>query len=623
MGGLPPSVRIMRFGVFEVDLHSAELRKRGIRLNLQSQPFLLLVTLLKSQGNLVTREELCSTLWPDGTSVDFDHSLGTAVNKLREVLGDSASSPRFIETLPRRGYRFIAPVEVVDETPPTPVVTEPAGRGPQRLSRRPLIWTISGLALALALLVALVTGRRHAPPAPPIRSLAVLPLENLSRDPSQDYFSDGMTDELITELGQLSALRVISRTSAMTYKGSHESLPQIARDLKVDAVVEGAVLRSGSHVRISAQLILGSTDRQLWASSYEGDLRDTFALQKKVASSIAEEVRVKLTSHEEAVLKNVSSVDQEAYDSYLKGRYFWNKRTPEGLKSAIDYFTRAAAKDPNYALAYAGLADSYALAGDWKYGVLSPKEAYPKAKAAATKALVLDNSLGEAHTSLAFCLDNFDWDFDVAGMEFARGIELSPGYATGHDWYGWHLAMLGRNSDAVREVEKAVSLDPLSLIVGADLAEELLIAHRYDEAIVQSRKTVSLDPFFGPAHFALGEGFAERRMFNDGITEFRKAVDLSPSSTAFVANLAHAFALSGMQEEAKKILADLTTRPGGSSGPETALVYLGLGEKDQAMAWLEKAYTEHFSPWVLMRPAFDPLRSEPRFQALLHRIGLK
>ena len=625
MGGLPPSVRFMRFGVFEVDLHSAELRKRGIRLNLQSQPFLLLVTLLKRQGDLVTREELCSTLWPDGTSVDFDHSLGTAVNKLREILGDSASSPRFIETLPRRGYRFIAPVEAIDETPAAPVVRDPLLRGPERLSRRPPLWTISGLALALALLLALGTWRRLAPPPPAIRSLAVLPLENLSRDPSQDYFSDGMTDELITELGQLSALRVISRTSAMTYKGSHESLPQIAADLKVDAVVEGAVLRSGTHVRISAQLILGAADRQLWANSYEGDLGDTFALQKKVARSIAEEVRVKLTPHEEAVLKNVSSVDQEAYDSYLKGRYFWNKRTPEGLKAAIDYFNRAAAKDPNYALAYAGLADSYALAGDWKYGVLAPMEAYPKAKAAATKALVLDNGLGEAHISLAFCMDNYDWDFDVAGMEFARGIELSPGYATGHDWYGWHLAMLRRNSEAVREVEKAVSLDPLSLIVGADLAEELLIAHRYDEAIGQSRKTMSLDPFFGPSHFALGEVFAEKRMFNDAITEFRKAMDLSPGSTAFVANLAHAYALSGMQDEAIKIRTDLTKRPqsAGSSGPETALIYLGLGEKDQAMAWLEKAYKERFSPWVLMRPAFDPLRSDPRFQALLHRIGIK
>jgi TolB-like protein/Tfp pilus assembly protein PilF len=481
-----------------------------------------------------------------------------------------------------------------------------------------------GLALVLALLAALVTWRRHAPPPPAIRSLAVLPLDNLSRDPSQDYFSDGMTDELITELGQLSALRVISRTSAMTYRGSHESLPQIAADLKVDAVVEGAVLRSGNHVRISAQLILGAADRQLWANSYEGDLGDTFALQKKVARSIAEEVRVKLTPHEEAVLKNVSSVDQEAYDSYLKGRYFWNKRTPEGLKAAIDYFNRAAARDPNYALAYAGLADSYALAGDWKYGVLAPKEAYPKAKAAATKALVLDNGLGEAHISLAFCLDNFDWDFDVAGMEFARGIGLNPGYATGHDWYGWHLAMLRRNSEAVREVEKAVSLDPLSLIVGADLAEELLVAHRYDEALGQSRRTVSLDPFFGPAHFALGEVFAEERVFNDAITEFRKAVDLSPGSTAFVANLAYAYALSGMQDEAKNIRTDLTNRlqSAGSSGPETALIYLGLGEKDQA-AWLERAYKERFSPWVLMRPAFDPLRSDPRFQALLHRIGLK
>jgi tetratricopeptide (TPR) repeat protein len=317
-------------------------------------------------------------------------------------------------------------------------------------------------------------------------------------------------------------------------------------------------------------------------------------------------------------------VNPDAYEAYLKGRYSWNKRTADGLKKAIDYFNQAIEKDPDYAPAYAGLADAYALAGDWKYGVLAPREAYPRAKAAATKAIALDSSLGEAHISLAFCLDGFDWDWESAGREFTRGIELSPGYGTGHEWYGWHLAVLGRNGEAVAEVEKAKSLDPLSLIIGADLAEELLVAHRYDEAIEQSRKTVNLDPYFAPVHFVLGQALTQKHIFNEAIAELQKAIDLSPGSTAFRANLAYAYAVSGRTDAAVRILDDLKNRSNDrfSNSAVIALVYVGLGEKDQAIDWLEKAYAERFSPYVLMRPCFDALRSDPRFQDLLHRIHL-
>jgi TolB-like protein/Flp pilus assembly protein TadD len=460
--------------------------------------------------------------------------------------------------------------------------------------------------------------------SPAIRSLAVLPLENLSGDPSQDYFSDGMTDELITELGQISGLRVISRTSVMTYKGARKPLPQIARELNVDTVVEGTVLRSGNQVRIIAQLIEAPADKHLWAQSYEGDVRQTLTLQRQVARAIAEEIHIELTSHERDVLKSVKTVNPDAYEAYLKGRYFWNKRTADGMKKAIDYFNQAIEKDPNYAQAYAGLTDSYALAGDWKYGVLAPKEAYPKAKAAAIRAIELDNTLGEAHISLAFCLDGFDWNFASAGKEFMRGIELSPGYATGYEWYGWHLASLGRNDEAVAEVKKAASLDPLSLIISSDLAEELLIAHRYNEATEQARKTINMDSFFAPAHYVLGQALVQKHMYKEAIAELQRAVELSEGSTAFTANLAYAYAVSGSRNEAVKILNDLKNRPqnGFSNAPEIALVYVGLDQKDQAMSWLEKAFEESFSPWVLMRPAFDPLRSDPRFQNLLHRIGL-
>src|SRR5207245_2953514 len=275
-----------------------------------------------------------------------------------------------------------------------------------------------------------------------------------------------------------------------------KSLRQIARELCVDAVVEGTVLRSGEQVRITAQLIQASADKHLWAESYEGDLRDTLALQKKVARAIAEQIRINLTPQEQAVLKNVKVVNPEAYEAYLKGRYFWNKRTADGLKKAIDYFNQAIEKDPNYAQAYTGLADSYALLGDWEYGILAPKEAFPRAKAAATKALELDNTLGEAHTSLAFSLDLFDWDWASAEREFRRAIELNPGYATGHHWYAWHLSLLGRNGEAIAEMRRAEDLDPLSLIINADLAELLLIAHFYDDSIQQSRKTIELDPNF-------------------------------------------------------------------------------------------------------------------------------
>jgi len=650
MREFPSSVLSVRFGVFEVDLRAGELRKKGVRIRLQGQPFLLLITLLKQQGEVVTREELRRTLWPEDTFVDFDHSLGTAINKLREVLGDSAANPRFIETLPRRGYRFIAPVVVGGESEDTPVVGEapPAKEEPATgdlagfvhtnptagdqdqveagvRSRRPLYWKMAGFALLLLLSAAfLVLVPLRTRPSAPIRSLAVLPLENLSGDASQDYFSDGMTDELITELGQISDLRVISRTSVMTYKGAHKSLPEIARDLNVDAVVEGAVLRSGNQVRITAQLIQAVDDKHLWAKSYKGDLRDTLTLQTQVARAIAEEIRMELTPHEQAVFKNLNRVDAEAYEAYLKGRYFWNKRTAEGLKKAMDYFSQAIEMDPTYAQAYTGLADTFALMGDWEYGVLPPAEAFPKAKAAATKALALDNTLGEAHTSLAFVLDLFDWDWAAAEREYKQAVDLSPNYATAHQWYAWHLIVLGRNSEAIAEMRRAESLDPLSLIISADMADVLLVARRYDESIQQSRKTMEMDPRFAVTHYQLGQAFLQKHMYNEGIAELQKAIGFSGGNRTFRSNLAYAYAASGRRNEALEILNGLKNRSdnGFSNASEIALIYVGLGEKDQAMSWLEKAYGERSNPSVLMRPCFDPIRSDPRFQDLLHRIGL-
>jgi TolB-like protein/DNA-binding winged helix-turn-helix (wHTH) protein/Tfp pilus assembly protein PilF len=629
MGSAATPPRLIRFGVFELDLHSGELLKQGRKIRLEGQPVQILICLLESPGELVTREDLHRKLWPADTFVNFEQSLNAAVKRLRQALSDSAENPRFVETLPRRGYRFIAPVqpvnpsqETVREDPPPPIPPPPPSPEPEHRSPA---WKWIGAAL-LAILASFAAWmlRPTNQPAPPIRALAVLPLENLSGDPSQDYFSDGMTEELITDLGQIGELRVISRTSVMAYKGAHQSLPQIARDLNVDAIVEGAVRRSGNQVRITAQLILAPADKHLWAQSYEGDLRDVLALQKQVARSIAAEIRVKLTPHEQDVLKTAKQVDPAACEAYLKGRYFWNKRTAADLKQALDYFNQALAINPDFARPYTGLADTYALMGDWEYGAMPPKDAYAKAKAAATKALELDNSLSEAHISLAFCLDTFDWDWDAAGREFRRGIELNPGYATAHHWYAWHLAAVGRPGEAIAEMQKARAIDPLSLVIGSELAEQFLIAHRYDDAVKQSRKTMALDPFFALAHYELGQALVQQHSYGEAIAEIQKAIELSGESTTLNSNLAYAYAVSGRKKEAMAILNELQnpSRHTVSNAPEIALIYVGLNDHDQAIAWLERAYTERFNPSVLLRPAFDPLRTDPRFRDLVRRIGI-
>ena len=619
-----------RFGVFEVDLRAGELRKHGLKIRLQQQPFQVLEMLLRRPRDVVTRDELRNKLWPADTFVDFDHGLNKAINKIREALGDSADNPRFVETVARRGYRFIAEVAVLDgaDSPRTRELELP-GFAAEAATPKKWLWSRAWKAAAiilipaLALFVAWVIRSRSRPPS--IRSLAVLPLESLSADPSQDYFADGMTDELITDLGQISQLRVISRTSIMTYKGVRKPLPQIARELNVDAVVEGTVLRSGNQVRITAQLIQAPADKHLWSKSYEGDLRDTLALQGRVAGAIANEVRINLTPHEQAALQKVKVVNPEAYEAYLKGRYFWNKRTADSLKIAKDYFDQAIAKDATYAPAYSGLADTYALLGDWQYAVMSTKEALPKAKAAATKALELDNALGEAHTSLAFCLEGFDWDFVSADKQFRQAVELSPNYATAHHWYAWHLGLLGRYDEAIAEMRKAESLDPLSLIINADLAELLLLAHSYDESIQQSRKTIQMDSNFAVAHNQLGQAYLQKQMTAEAIVELQTAVRLSGDSPTCMANLARAYAASGRRNDAVRLLNDLKKRSGTgySNAPEISVIYAALGDPDQAMNWLERGFEERFNPGVLLRPGFDPLRSDVRFQDLLRRIGLQ
>jgi TolB-like protein/DNA-binding winged helix-turn-helix (wHTH) protein len=624
------ATRRTKFGAFEADPRSGELVKNGRRVRLQEQPFQLLSALLERPGELVTREELRTLLWPQ-TVVDYDHGLNKAVSKIREALGDSAESPRFVETVARRGYRFLADVTVVvdgstprePDPPPSPAVPQVAHPAPHVVGRRHGLFAAIGLVVLLAAAtLAWLSPWRQVPQ--PIHSLAVLPLVDTSEDPSQDFFADGMTGELITQLGKVDTLRVISRTSAMTYKGAHKSLAAIARELNVDAVIEGSVMRANGRVRITAQLIHASDDSRVWADSYEGDMRDALTLQVRVASAVAGQVRATLNHSERAALEKARSVDPQAYENYLKGRYFLNKRTGDGLRTAIKYFREAIEIDRNYAEAHSGLADAYALAGDWEYGVLSTTEAFSKATAAASRALELDGTLGEAHTSLAFALDLYGWDWDVAGSEYEAAIRLNPSYATAHHWYAWHLMLMGKTSEALREFSQAQSLDPLSLIIGADIADALCINHDFTAAVVQSRRTLELDSSFAVGHYELGQALVQLGRADEAIAEFRKAIAISGHSSVFDSNLAYAYAVSGRKDEAIRIAADMAARGDiyPSAQANIALIYAGLGDRAAALDWLDKAYQARFNPSILLRPAFDSLRSDARFTDLMRRIGL-
>jgi TolB-like protein/DNA-binding winged helix-turn-helix (wHTH) protein/Tfp pilus assembly protein PilF len=648
------------FGRFRLLPDCRELRADGVAIELGSRAFDILTILIEARGALVTKDELLSRVWPH--TVVEENNLVVQVSALRRALGKDRD---LIRTVSGRGYLFVGVIQtsvsaadgetLIDDgaavavqsaessnpPPPVPVsgliaretslgglseipseVVDITGAG---RSSRSSAWRLFAFRLA-RLLAAPFNRARYSQHkvSSQIRSIAVLPLESLSGDPSQDYFADGMTDELIAALGQISALRVISRTSIMTYKGVRRLLPEIARELNVEALVEGTVFRSGERVRVTAQLIELPIERHIWAGSFEGDLRDTLALQNSVALTIAGQIRATMTQQEQAALQASNPVNPVAYEAYLKGQYFLNKRTGDGLRAAIEYYTIATDEDPNYAKAYTSLADAYALSGDWQYGSLSPQDAFSKAKAAATRALSLNNNLAEAHTSLAFILDLYAWDWAGAQKEFERAIALYPGYATARHWYAWHLAVMGRIGDGIAELRQAESLDPLSLIIGADLADALCIAHLYDDSILQSQKILELEANFGIAHYQLGQALVQKSLSDRAIPEFERAIELSGSNPIFVANLAHAYAVAGRSEDARKIISDLEERQRQSASVEAgiALIYVGLGDKEQAMAWLNKAYQARFNPSVLLRPGFDPLRSDDRFQDLVRRIGL-
>jgi TolB-like protein/DNA-binding winged helix-turn-helix (wHTH) protein/Flp pilus assembly protein TadD len=608
---------IVRFGVFEVDLRAGELRKQGVRIKLQEQPFQVLKVLLGKSGEVVTRDELRSQLWSADTFVDFDNGLNTCINKLREALGDSTERPRFIETIPRRGYRFIASVTIVEgegkATPPAPSRWQP-------------------VVLVAAMVAALVAGglywrSRSLPRLTDQGSivLAVLPLDNLSGDASQDYFADGMTDALITDLARIKALKVISRTSVLRYKGVKKPLPEIARELGANVIVEGSVVRSGDRVRITAQLINAANDTHIWAEHFDRDMRDALALQGAVADAIARQIRVAVTPAEQKHLESVAPVDPEAYESYLKGRYYSNQRTENAMKQSIAYFQEAIAKDPAYALAYSGLADTYTLLGF--RGHVPSKDSLLQAKTAALKAVELDDTLAEPHASLAFIAETLEWDWPTAQREYTRALELNPGYARARHWYAGFLTYMGRLDEGIAEEKRARELDPLSLPVNNALAGRFLAAGRIPEALEQLHKTLDMDPHFAPAHQTLGWVYLKTGKNQEAIREFQQAVHLSGADDLdLTLDLGYAYAVVGRREEATAILNKL--REGHERGlvpsGSIAILYGALGNFDQAFAFLEKAYQERDPELTYLKIGrrFDPLRRDPRYRELLQRMRL-
>jgi len=488
-----------------------------------------------------------------------------------------------------------------------------------------------GMVLLAAILIGfnaggsrdLLLGRARAPQ---IRSLAVLPLENLSRDPEQEYFADGMTDAVITDLAKISALRVISRTSVMRYKRTQKSVPEIAKELNVDAVMEGSIERSGNRVRITAQLIRAATEQHLWAEAYDRDLHDVLVVQEEIAKSIAREVRIQLTPREQALLTKGHSVDPEAYELYLKGRYFWNKRTQESTDRAIALFHQAIEKDPGYASAYSGLADCYILFGiSFDVGSLSPDQAISQAKAAAEKAIQLDSTLAEGHNSLAYTKLLFDRDWAGSEAEFKRALELNPGYASAHHWYAHLLIASGRQEEALAESKRALNLDQLSSILTVHLGWHYIYARQYDLALVQLRKALELDPNYSLAHWYLGWIYEAQGKYSEALQAMHKAQEHLQGNTALVADIAHVYAMSGDTVAASKVLGQLNDSRARRyvSAFEIALIYSALGRRNEALQWLEKAYTERSDMLIYLNvdPRLDSIRSDPRFADLARRVG--
>jgi TolB-like protein/DNA-binding winged helix-turn-helix (wHTH) protein len=612
----------IRFGIFEVDLASGELRKQGVRIKLQEQPFQALVALIERPREVVTRDELQKRLWPADITVDFDRGLNKAINRVREALGDDADNPRFIETLPQRGYRFLAQVETARVEPPSaPPAPEPPSPLPlpRPMRRRGWFAIAGGLVFVLLLSIAYYL---LSSPSRRIESIAVLPLDNLSGNPAQEYFSDGLTDELIGEVARIRSLRVISRTSSMRYKGgSRKSLPEIARELNVDAILEGTVAQSGQRVRITAQLIRASDDRHILSEQYERDLTDILALQGEVARAIAGKIRIELTPGEQTSLTRTHRVNPEAYEAYLKGSFYLHKGML-GLPKSIEFFTQAIKLDPSQAEAHAGLAEVLCYAAI--FGPRPSAETYPEARLAAQKALELDESNAGAHNALANVKAGYDWDLAGAAAEYRRALQLNPSHLLTRLWYAEHLTRMARFDEAVAESGRALALDPVSSKTYGNRAMIFFRARRYDEAIRAGQQSLDLDPRFVNALWWQGLSYAGNRDFPKAIACLTKAIGMN-DGPLFRGLLGHVYGRAGDRAKALSILEELTAmaREGYVSPVDFAVVYAGMGDADSTFYWLEKAYrTRATRIGELPSMYFDSVRSDPRYADLMRRIGL-
>ena len=571
--------RTLRFGTFEIDLESRELRKQGVRMRLEEKPFLILEALLAQAGRMVTRKSLQEKLWPN-TYVRFDQNLNTAVNKLRDMLGDSAQSPRFIETLPRLGYRFIAPVSESQRV-------RPAG--------------------------ATATEKKM---------LAVLPLESLGSTPEKEFFADGLTEELIAHLGQMNPKRfgVIARTSAIQYKNAKKSIAQIAAELRVEYVLEGTVRCEGDGVRITVQLIETTDQTHLWSASYNREFREVLSLQADLARQVGRALALELMPEEPA---KCLSFDPEAHEAYLRGRFFFGQRTEEALKKAIAAFETALSIEPRCARSLSGIADCYSLLC-W-FGAVAPVEAGAKASAAAQQSIEIDPGLSEPHASLALARFWYQWDWSGAEAEFLQAIELNPSYASAHHWYASYLNAMGRLEEAQAEQTRARELDPLSLMLSMASADSFFFARDYDRATRHLLALLEQEPLFLPAHFSIGRVHVETGRYAEAVAAFERALQYSRNREV-LAFLGHAYALSGETEKAKALLEELA-KAGSErfiAAPLVARVYIGLKQFEEALYYLEKGVAERSYWMVFLKcdPVYDPLRSHPRFMQLVNQLGL-
>ena len=674
------SEKRIRFGDFEADLRTGDVRKQGHRIKLQEKPFQILALLLERAGEVVTREELRQRLWPADTFVDFDANLNTSLNRLRQALGDTGNEQVFIKTIPRQGYRFIAAITPIDDSdgplasppgsatlgvPSLPLASplpnsngmaaaaavaheRDAGPAGRRAARAGLdanagapaqpaggIWQRSRYVLAMTILVAAAVGGLAyvrwfrglalAGRTPGREIILVTPFENLSGDASQDYLSDGLTDEMITRLGQTAPghLSVIARSSAMQYKGAHKTVEQIAREQRVDYILEGSFRRQGDQVRITAQLFDARGGGSLWTEAYERNTSDLLAIQSEVADKIARSLSSEISVPATRPPAEARPVKPESYDAYLKGLYELNMRTPEDLERSIEFFRAASEKDPQFAPAFAALGFSYNVAAGWTF--MSPQEAYPKARAAAQKALAIDDTLADSHLAYGEVLHEYDWDWSASEKEYQRALELNPSSAVGHKLYAEYLTHAGRFQEAFAQIHRAQELDPVSLVTNSFVCFVYMHAREYTKAIRECEKVVELQPRFMPAHAWLAGAYVFSGHYEQAAAEFKKALELSSSANYFLTSLAMTYGLEGKKDEARKLLGELNLRATQTYVSPFGLadVYMGLADREQALAELEKAMQEHSADLVFLAttPEFDSLHDDPRFKAMIARIG--